>query len=82
MVLVVLTRFYIRAFVKAIVGIDDWIMGVAMVSHAKPGVPSQHLTTSSALPSQSPGSNAAGPIMAQGNTSGMLIPQKEKLRSR
>jgi len=31
MVLVVLTRFYIRTFVKAVMGIDDWIMGVAMV---------------------------------------------------
>jgi hypothetical protein len=31
MVLVVFTRFYIRTFVKVIIGIDDWIIGVAMV---------------------------------------------------
>lgn len=31
MVVVVLTRFYIRTFVKAAIGIDDWIIGVAMV---------------------------------------------------
>jgi hypothetical protein len=30
MVLVVLARFYTRTFVKAVIGLDDWTMGIAM----------------------------------------------------
>ena len=34
-VLVVLTRFYTRTIIKSLIGVDDWIMGVALARSSR-----------------------------------------------